>query len=513
MNDFIGIQLLFFKVLENSISASMIVIIIFLIRKFTKKVLNARFISCIWIVFILKLVLPFTVLNFTNIENFTEPYIYGNLYNNAINITANSISEIQKASGLGNYKQIKKQLPVYTNGTRSKQILLITDKNTVHAFKHSNNTKLVLNILSFTWFIGCIIYLCSMVYKDMNFKKAFVKSIYHDDKNVIDTFLQCKNDLKIKKDIKLIKSGISMPVIHGIFKPAILLPYDTTALFTTSELRYILLHELIHYKKKDLLLFWLINILSAINWFNPLIHIAINKIEDDCEFKCDLKVLSMLESSQYKQYGMLLIKQAEFNMNRRSINSFCPSLFRKNSQLKFRIKNIVNYNNNYYKPLTYISAICIALFFLFILFPHDSLYRERLKYIKTPPTLYAFWIKDTNTLTNINSIQSMTAQMVSIGTEDNNVKLIGKFKLNNRIKYKLFLQATCPLPVFFKKDYVEIDTKSILKEAKERKLNIGKIYLIAQYQISTAKPFTSAICKQVLLDLDTLHKLKKLKLN
>ena len=59
-------------------------------------------------------------------------------------------------------------------------------------------------------------------------------------------------------------------------------------------MRFMLLHELQHYKHKDLLFNVIMNIAGIVYWFNPFVWLAIKEIRTDREIACDTSVLQML---------------------------------------------------------------------------------------------------------------------------------------------------------------------------------------------------------------------------
>lgn len=58
-----------------------------------------------------------------------------------------------------------------------------------------------------------------------------------------------------------------------------------------QALYFILKHELIHYKQKDLWYKLLLLMAQVIHWFNPLVYIMVEQAEQDLEARCDLKVV------------------------------------------------------------------------------------------------------------------------------------------------------------------------------------------------------------------------------
>ena len=81
-----------------------------------------------------------------------------------------------------------------------------------------------------------------------------------------------------------------MPFICGVIRPKIILPEEQ---FTRKELEIILLHELEHYKQKDI--FWklMCNVLACVHWFNPVKKEICSQIEDWSEVSCDVRVLKV----------------------------------------------------------------------------------------------------------------------------------------------------------------------------------------------------------------------------
>ena len=67
------------------------------------------------------------------------------------------------------------------------------------------------------------------------------------------------------------------------------------------------MHELSHYKGKDLVLNFFINILKTIYWFNPLLYIIFKRIRQDIELKADANVLKHLKPEENKEYAMTII--------------------------------------------------------------------------------------------------------------------------------------------------------------------------------------------------------------
>ena len=100
----------------------------------------------------------------------------------------------------------------------------------------------------------------------------------------------------------------SSPMLFGFTKPMILLPslcrYDV-------ELRGILSHELVHYRRKDLWIKLACVFAVSLNWFNPLVYIAAVKVSREMELSCDEKVLKKYDKDARISYSRSMLRVVE----------------------------------------------------------------------------------------------------------------------------------------------------------------------------------------------------------
>lgn len=98
--------------------------------------------------------------------------------------------------------------------------------------------------------------------------------------------------------------AVVSPMLIGIWKPCILLPTEE---FSSHQLSYIFLHELTHWKRKDILYKWLLQTAVCLHWFHPLVYLMRRECDRACELACDEAVARGLEPEQRKAYGDTLI--------------------------------------------------------------------------------------------------------------------------------------------------------------------------------------------------------------
>ena len=163
--------------------------------------------------------------------------------------------------------------------------------------------------------------------------------------------------MKIKRNIPVYSSAfLKSPVIVGLFNPRIYLPIRLISdfhvhaeghkgmpkgCFNATDMRYMLLHELQHYRHKDALASYLMNFFGVLYWCNPCVWYALKEMRNEREVACDTSVLKLLDESDYEDYGNALINFAE----KVSLTPFpfAAGISGSMKQMQQRIANISSY--------------------------------------------------------------------------------------------------------------------------------------------------------------------------
>lgn len=94
----------------------------------------------------------------------------------------------------------------------------------------------------------------------------------------------------VKRKVKiLINNDLKIPITYGVLHPKIIIQNST--LEDETMLRYILVHEMTHIKKFDVIWNHLKNILVCVYWYNPFIWLMSRYITEDLEVLCDKLVV------------------------------------------------------------------------------------------------------------------------------------------------------------------------------------------------------------------------------
>ncbi|MGE5295823.1 MAG: M56 family metallopeptidase [Solirubrobacterales bacterium] len=95
---------------------------------------------------------------------------------------------------------------------------------------------------------------------------------------------------------------VCCPAVFGVLRPILLFPADRLPI-TRQETRHILLHELAHIKRGDLLVHAGYMVLATIYWFNPLLWLIRKHVQNLRELCCDATVAAHLreETAGYRE--------------------------------------------------------------------------------------------------------------------------------------------------------------------------------------------------------------------
>lgn len=224
------------------------------------------------------------------------------------------------------------------------------------------------------WISGIIAMLILVIRSALRLRILKKSALPLQSQKVQRLYDRCLSDTGITKNIPIYSTAyLKSPVIVGFWKPCIYLPIHLISDDNETDIRYMLLHELQHYKHKDGITNHLMNLAGIIYWFNPLVWYTLKEMRSDQEIACDTSVLKLLESEDYVAYGNTLINFAE----KISLTPFpfASGISGNMKQMKRRILNIVSYERpNLPKNLKSITAFLLISVLLLGLTPFVSTY-------------------------------------------------------------------------------------------------------------------------------------------
>lgn len=160
-------------------------------------------------------------------------------------------------------------------------------------------------ILCGIWLLGILVMLLLLIrsWLRLNTIRNSALPLQHEKTRIL--YAECLAEMKIQKNIPIFSTAfLKSPVIVGWWKPQVYLPIHLLSDYDEAHLRYMLYHELQHYKHRDALVNHFINLATVFYWFNPLVWYALKKMRDDRELACDSSVLTLLKERNTKNMAI-----------------------------------------------------------------------------------------------------------------------------------------------------------------------------------------------------------------
>ncbi|MDE6419138.1 MAG: M56 family metallopeptidase, partial [Lachnospiraceae bacterium] len=243
--------------LSMSFSGALLILAVFLGERFLKDKISRQWQYYIWLIVILRLLLPFG----------PETNLMGKAYQTVDQAITRAAPLAQQQSLLNT-----------PGGALAPAVSLEQDKEnadsppedlaTVHPFQDFG-----ILLLNHIWLIWLVVALALLIRK-ITIYQCFIRYIHAglllvSDIEMLDRLSFVTGRAGVKKPIELcVNPLISSPLLIGFFHPCIVLP---SADISEKDFQYILLHELTHYKRRDMFYKWLVQFTVCLHWFNPFV--------------------------------------------------------------------------------------------------------------------------------------------------------------------------------------------------------------------------------------------------
>lgn len=331
-----GLVELFIKVLDMSITASFVIVMILfvrgMIRKFPKK-----YVFLLWIIVGIRLICPVFIPSPVSIFNMEPLKIMDFAKESKTEYSSvvgeNIVSGENSGSGAVSDEKNKKQIPEQDNTEEIKNDneVFISGLG-IEKLEDTQLNVTGIHVAAVIWVSGIGIILlwnmCLLIQLKRKLRRAV---LFHD--NVYES------------------DQIAAPFIMGLARPKIYIPFR----LTKEEQRYILAHEQFHISRKDYITKFAAFMLTTIYWFHPLVWVAYFCMVSDMEMSCDEYVISSFGQKVKKEYSETLLA---FAMNKRRISPTVPAFGETNTRK--RVKNIMRFK----KKRKYVGIIAIIVFLL-----------------------------------------------------------------------------------------------------------------------------------------------------
>lgn len=360
-----AINSVFLSVLSLSVMSSIIAIIIILTRKLLKDFINPKFYMMLWAIVLIRMIVPYMPESRISVFNLFSNNVGEITYTNSQNIIVpkESTNNIQIQPNHDNTLKTTNNNKLLQN-SKGIENLEVTYKNaaTPNEVPVKKSVKIdYMSVLSLIWFV--VMSLSILVVVILNMRFFIVSRKYVEKKDLASMLLleKCKKILRIKRNIRIfIIPDSKSPFIASVINPKVYIPQRLVESIEDEQLKFVLMHELTHYKKGDVLLNYFICMLTIIHWFNPILWFVCREINRDRELACDNRVLEALDESESISYAMTLLNLAKCYAKNRPFLSFA-SFCKTKKQIERRIDMINNFKKGSYKFSAFVVILCISL--------------------------------------------------------------------------------------------------------------------------------------------------------
>ncbi len=293
---------LFLQIVNMSISASWIVLVVLVLRLVLKKA--PKWINGIlWGIVGLRLVMPFSIESVFSLLPSGE--------------TISKAPESPRPYFESGVAILDTQVNDYLKGTYFEGVTRPTG--------HFADVTTVLAIL---WIIGVA---ALLVYSLVSYLRL---------KGTIGTAVRFRDNIYQSE-------RVISPFVLGVINPKIYLPFR----MSEADMTHVIAHEKAHIKRRDHIWKPLGFLLLTLHWFNPLMWFGYVLLCRDIELACDEKVVKEFDTAQKADYSQALLT---CSVNRRMIAA-CPLAFGEVG-VKSRVKSVLHYK----KPAFWLVVVAIV---------------------------------------------------------------------------------------------------------------------------------------------------------
>jgi len=276
----------FIRVLSVSWQAGLLVFLIIAVQWLLRERLSARLRHALWGLLLVRLVLPKTV---------AFPFSVHSLVRETLRIVSVQ-SAMSPLSKLGFLMQ---------PASASQGAFVVSD----HPLPFS-----WWQIAAVVWLTGVLCVIGAALLQGFRLKRLVSKELPYTDASVLALLDECRQRMRVSACIGILAtSRLDGPALFGFLRPRLLLPKGLFEAPAADHLRYVILHELAHLKRRDILAGWLAYLLAALHWFNPALWWARRRYTADRELACDSHVLEALAPEERDAYGHAILDQYEIS--------------------------------------------------------------------------------------------------------------------------------------------------------------------------------------------------------
>lgn len=311
---------------EMSFSATVLILIIMLLRKFLLDRLPKRAFLILWGIALFRLLVPVSVPSSFSFYSLIQRWDDGRENMTGSSRTISSEWSTELLSGTAAVQSHNGVQMAKIQETESGQMVLSGHKSFTVSPK-----RLLHCCQAFGMFVLAVFFLISYARCCRRFRKSFPVKNEFMEKWLASHMLLRPIAIRTSE-------AADTPLTYGILRPVILMPKETDWK-DEGELYQVLEHEFVHIKRMDSLAKLIMTAAVCVHWFNPAVWRMYLLYNRDLELSCDEAVLCKIGKERRGDYARTLIRMEE----RRAVPAPLFSAFGRNAsnQMEERITSIM----------------------------------------------------------------------------------------------------------------------------------------------------------------------------
>ncbi|MHC5076636.1 MAG: M56 family metallopeptidase, partial [Planctomycetota bacterium] len=329
------------------LQSSILIAAVLLIDIAIRKKVRAVFRYCIWMLVLVKLVLPTTLSSPTGLGYWVAvdlPEIES-VVNEPVRIspapeqTNTSIQPTAEEMVFASSSNAGLSSPGPVPETGAGTEVSTVDSSQII----SQSSAAVLNWqgIVFAGWLAVVIVICLLVLQRVRFVLSLIRQARQGSDLMLENLEYCRNRINLKTKVSLkVSPNATSPAVCGLFRPVILVPQNLTPDLGTSQLRTVLLHEIAHIKRGDLWVNMVQTLLQIVYFYNPLLWLANAMIRRVREQAVDETVQAAM-GEKAREYPETLLNVARLAFKRPALSLRLIGVVESRSALKTRIKRML----------------------------------------------------------------------------------------------------------------------------------------------------------------------------
>ena len=271
------------QLLRVSFSAGLVVLVLMIFFLSTRQRYRIRLKYWVWLFVALRLLIPFTV---------TLPE------------QAASVPAVQTVV------RVQNRITQRVTEPESQKQPMKTEEISPTVEEQTGGALDLPTLLTVIWAVGMLLFLLYHLLADLAFRRyvrRWGRPVTNQEVRRLVARAKKNGEIRGTLGVLVLKEAGS-PMVMGLWHPVLILPKED---WDTTELYYVLRHEMIHLRRRDSLYKLVLLVCNGVHWFNPLVWMLRIRANQDLEIACDMEVVAGATQTVRMQYCETIMTTAQ----------------------------------------------------------------------------------------------------------------------------------------------------------------------------------------------------------